>query len=256
MADGALAVRLGDEGSPVVSLEGRRIALVMPIARGVQGRTLMCIVELAYLLARCGATVVQAYVHGQSRVTMARTQAAAIVLAAERPCDAMLWIDDDMAFSAVDALRMIAQAVHDPKTPIVAAVGRKKTPDLSESYCCELDTEEDGGVATRGHLVAARRVGFALVAMTYQALRTTADLAIDEGRVIRMHEHEVRLTEAPHLFYEQVRGGWSLSEDYTFCEDARRAGLSIWIDASVTLGHIGAYEWSGCIGDHLHARTD
>jgi hypothetical protein len=34
---------------------------------------------------------------------------------------------------------------------------------------------------------------------------------------------------------------WCLSEDYSFCERARRCGYKIWADTTIRLGHIGKY---------------
>lgn len=257
MTDDSLAVRLGGPGSPEVRMNGRRIVIAMPIARSVQGCTKRAVAGLCILLTQMGAQVSQVDVEGMSRVTMARNQLATLVLSGHEDADAVLWVDDDMRFQPIDGLRMLAQVIHDAETPIVAAIGRKKTRDLSLEYCCELDVQEGGGIPTRAHLVRARRVGFGMVAMSLFALRMCAELARKEGRVVRMNLLDNAVNEGAMLFYELQRDGWMLGEDYSFCEDARRAGLDIYVDSSVQLGHVGAYEWSGRIADHLtEARPD
>ena len=41
------------------------------------------------------------------------------------------------------------------------------------------------------------------------------------------------------------RGGpWSISEDYAFCERARRAGFPVQADATIRLWHVGLYRFS------------
>jgi hypothetical protein len=46
-------------------------------------------------------------------------------------------------------------------------------------------------------------------------------------------------------------GNWYLSEDYAFCERARQVGISILIDSSLRIWHVGSYafSWEDAGGD-------
>lgn len=61
--------------------------------------------------------------------------------------------------------------------------------------------------------------------------------------------------EIPHLFRSEVADdeGILLSEDYLFCREARRAGLTIHLDRSVRLTHSGFHTFTGDL-DHALGR--
>src|SRR5690606_20314634 len=45
------------------------------------------------------------------------------------------------------------------------------------------------------------------------------------------------------LVVPEPGGFWSLSEDYAFCERARRVGFSVVADTRIRLWHVGAYRY-------------
>ena len=47
----------------------------------------------------------------------------------------------------------------------------------------------------------------------------------------------------PMVVPNDSEGHWYLSEDWAFCERAKQAGFSCWIDPSIRLGHIGSYQY-------------
>lgn len=60
------------------------------------------------------------------------------------------------------------------------------------------------------------------------------------GCLIKRKVIEDIAKEQKNMFYPQ----YGLGEDATFCEHVARAGYDIWVDPSITVGHIGWQEYS------------
>jgi hypothetical protein len=52
----------------------------------------------------------------------------------------------------------------------------------------------------------------------------------------------------PCLFDFQLTEEGYIGEDYLFCDRAREIGFEVWIDPSISLGHMGVQEYMGDYG--------
>jgi hypothetical protein len=50
------------------------------------------------------------------------------------------------------------------------------------------------------------------------------------------------------MFDFQLAEEGYIGEDYLFCDRAREHGFEVWIDPSITLGHMGVQEYVGNYG--------
>ncbi|MFO1126365.1 MAG: hypothetical protein U1E25_14550 [Methylocystis sp.] len=42
-----------------------------------------------------------------------------------------------------------------------------------------------------------------------------------------------------------------MSEDYVFCNRWRALGERVWVDPTITLGHVGSWNFTGCVSETL-----
>lgn len=144
----------------------------------------------------------------------------------------ILWIDSDIVFDANDVDKLRA---HD--APIVGGVyavkGNRRLALVPLSKG-EIVLGESGGLLEVRYL----GTGFMLTRRTvYDTIRRHHDLPSCSGNPPVVPYFRSVLTEDPAL----GPGVHYLGEDYSFCQRARAAGLGVWVDTSIRLGHIGPY---------------
>lgn len=242
-------------GQREISLKGLHIALAMPVNNDVPVGTVTSIMDLTAACAHHGVRLSRVFVVGQSIIDKARNQVTSLCLDVD--ADVILWVDSDMTWKAQEALGMIAKLVVEPSIDIVGAAGRKKRPDLTPDFCARWMTDDDGRTVMHPGLglIEAEKLGGAFLAMRTSALRAVWNLAESEGRMFRMSPNEGAHDMCAQVWRTELRDGELWGEDYSFCVDARRAGLQVWLDPNVTLGHIGQYTWEGKVADHLRVDT-
>lgn len=173
---------------------------------------------------------------GCSQLDIARTELAHEALE-QTATDWFLWVDADIVFRPQQALDLW-QLASELELELVGA---------------DYPTKRKGGarrtavLAPGGQphprspaLMPALRMGFGFVLLhriAFRALEKKTPLAYVNSmqRPMRPYFAPIQMVTAgkPHLTY--------YSEDYAFCERARMAGVPLWCDTSIKLGHIGPY---------------
>jgi hypothetical protein len=179
---------------------------------------------------------------GSAAIDRERSRLATAAL--DQGFDALLWVDSDQEFEPSCAERLDEHAV-----PFASAlIARRGARD----FACVFEPEtQQIGLGTEGGLLQVRYVGagFALVrraafeaVQKHFALPRVADSA---GAIVPYYLPMVTELTGGQLGY--------LGEDYAFCERLRRAGVPVWVDTSLRVGHIGqhTYQWE----DVLQERT-
>lgn len=186
-------------------------------------RSLRGLESLGYRVERAG---------GGAAIDRARSELATRTLAQD--VDEILWIDADVSFEpeAVDKLRSHG-------LPLVGGLYARKGQQGFTSVFAPGTTELTIGEA--GGLVEARYVatGFLLThRRVYEDIARVFDLPVCNA------------LDAPCVPYflsmvikDPERGFWYLSEDWSFCERARRAGYTPMLDMSIRLWHFGSYPY-------------
>ena len=179
---------------------------------------------------------------GCSVVSRARNLLAKDML--ESKCDYLLFIDSDINFEPDDIFRLMAWGT-DPKKGIVAAVPR--TRNESKVYIATLDYDENGDLTMNGMgLVRAKRVATAFMLVRREVFETLEkehpEWAYYDSKTDRMLScmFDFQLTEEGYI-----------GEDFLFCDRVRSHGFEVWIDPSITLGHMGVQEYVGNYGDDI-----
>lgn len=202
--------------------------------------------KLAISLARFAQTAQQhgidiqiGSVCGCSVVSRARNLLAKDML--DSTCTELLFIDSDINFEPEDILRLMAWG-SDAKKGIIAGVPRTRSEN--KVYIATLDHDENKELTMNGMgLVRAKRVATAFM-------------------LVRREVFETLYNEHPEWHYVDDRSDRKLScmfdfklteegyvgEDYLFCDRAREHGFEIWVDPSISLGHMGIQEYVGNFG--------
>lgn len=176
---------------------------------------------------------------GCSVVSRARNLLAQDLLESE--CDYMLFIDSDINFEPEAILRLMAWG-SDPRKGIVAAVPRTRSED--KVYITTLNYDDNGELTMNGMgLVRADRVATAFMLIRREVVATMAAANPDWTYYDKRSDRMV-----PCLFdFELTKEGY-IGEDFLFCDRARALGFEVWIDPSITLGHMGVQEYVGNFG--------
>ena len=160
----------------------------------------------------------------------------------EGQCDYLLFIDSDINFEPDDILRLMAWGT-DPKKGIVAAVPRVRSVD--KTYIATLDYDENNQLTMNGMgLVRAERVATAFMLVRREVFTTM----IEAHPEWKYYDHRAEKT-VPCLFDFMLTEEGYIGEDFLFCDRTRELGFEVWVDPSITLGHMGVQEYVGNFGN-------
>lgn len=159
----------------------------------------------------------------------------------ESNCTDLIFIDSDINFEPQDVLRLMAWT-SDPKKGIVAGVPRVRSVD--KTYITTLDYDADGQLTMNGMgLVRAERVATAFMMVRRDVFTTMVDAHPDWKYYDKRSDRTV-----PALFDFKLTEEGYMGEDFLFCDRARELGFEVWIDPTISLGHMGVQEYEGNFG--------
>jgi hypothetical protein len=176
---------------------------------------------------------------GCSVVSRARNLLAQDLL--DSPCDYLMFIDSDINFEPEDILRLMAWG-SDPKRGIVAAVPRTRSE--TKTYIANLEYDDNGDLTMNGMgLVRAERVATAFMLVR----REVFEKMVEAHPEWKYYDKRSNRT-IPCLFDFLLTEEGYIGEDYLFCDRTRELGFEVWVDPSITLGHMGVQEYVGNYG--------
>lgn len=179
---------------------------------------------------------------GCSVVSRARNLLAQDML--DSDCDYLLFIDSDINFEPEDIFRLMAWG-SDPQKGIVAAVPRTRSEN--RVYIADLDHAEDGSLTmdVMG-LVRAKRVATAFMLVRREVFEAL-DAAHPEWRYFDKRSDRT----VPCFFDFKLAEEGYIGEDFLFCDRVREHGFEVWVDPTITLGHMGVQEYLGNFGNDI-----
>ena len=201
---------------------GNKCVILVPVAHHIEPACDDALRELE----RRGYTVWRRY--GFSAIDQGRC------LLAQQALDAgfeeLMWIDADVAFwpADVDKIRSLNVSMACAAYPV------KGWPVMT----IEPDTRNNIEFGPNGLLRTVRyaATGFLYThARVYRRIRTLLELE----PVLIWGQHR-----AIPYFYPLLKEGEYLGEDFAFCDRARTAGFTIFLDPTIRLAHIGRYSYS------------
>ena len=224
-------------------LAGKSIFIALPAYDfKVSLKLAISLARFAQAAPRHGIDIQISSICSCSMVSRARNLLAQDMI--ESSCDYLLFVDSDINFEPEDIFRLMAWA-EDPKKGIVAAVPRTRSED--KVYIANLDYDENSELTMNGMgLVRAERVATAFMLVRREVFITMAE-AHPEWKYYDKRSDRV----VPCLFdFELTEEGY-IGEDFLFCDRARELGFEVWIDPTITLGHMGVQEYVGNFGNDV-----
>lgn len=162
----------------------------------------------------------------------------------ESDADYLVFIDSDINFEPEDILRLMAWA-QDSKKGIVAGVPRVR--DVNKTYIADLDHDENGDLTMNAMgLVRAKRVATAFMLIQRNVIETMIAAHPDWNYFDKRCGKTV-----PALFDFKLTEEGYIGEDFLFCDRARELGFEVWVDPTISLGHMGVQEYTGNFGEDI-----
>lgn len=159
-------------------------------------------------------------------------------------CTDLLFIDSDINFEPNAVFRLLAWTSN-PKKGIVAGVPRVR--DVNKTYIADLNYDENMQLTMDGMgLVRAQRVATAFM-MIRRNVFTDMMAAHPEWEYLDKRCDKV----VPALFDFMLTDEGYIGEDFLFCDRAREIGHEVWIDPTISLGHMGVQEYEGNFGEDI-----
>ena len=224
-------------------LSGKSIFIALPAYDfKVSLKLAVSLARFTQQAAQHGITIQLGSICGCSVVSRARNLLAQDML--ESQCDYLMFIDSDINFEPEDIFRLMAWG-NDPKKGIVAGVPR--TRNENKVYIATLDYDENQELTMNGMgLVRAKRVATAFMLVRREVFVTMTE-AHPEWQYYDSRSNRM----IPCLFDFQLTEEGYMGEDFLFCDRARELGFEVWVDPSITLGHMGVQEYTGNYGQDV-----
>lgn len=223
-----------------LDLAGVSVFLAMPTNRDLHPLTVVSLLETQTLFRDKDIPLHIEIAYGGSLIDHGRSKMAASYL--EQGSSHLFWVDSDIVWDAVDFLRIVAfSTVMDM---VAAGYPAKQEPPLFmvRGDLDAIETNEFGCIR-----LDAIGIGFACIQR-----RVVEALSADAAKL----KFNGRDEPAAHLFaHYDDRNGNAEGEDMAFFARARRAGFQLWVDPSISLGHVGQKVYRGRIGDHLQLQA-
>ncbi len=231
--------------------KSRSVMILTPVARDPVVEYTCSLAATILALQDMGIRVGFQAVIGGSVVHRSRNELLAYFMASDFT-DALM-IDDDMQWSPNDVVRLLAS-----DKPVIGAVGRMRcaSPNSDPRVWCWRPANADGSIV-QDEMGAIEVAGVG-----------GAFLLINKGILAEMMEaHPEWKCGCPsdwpdeikpfhyEIFRPEQNGPQFTSEDYVFCNRVREHGEKVWIDPTITLGHVGKFNYRGSVEEVLECST-
>ena len=224
-------------------LAGRSIFIALPAYDfKVSLKLAVSLARFAQAAPQHGVDVHIGSVCGCSVVSRARNLLVQDLI--ESSATELLFIDSDINFEPEDIFRLMAWGA-DPRKGIVAAVPRVR--DVNPVYIANLDYDENHELTMNGMgLVRAEHVATAFMWVN----RKVFEDLIEAHPEWTYYDKRADKDLSAVFDFKVTREGY-IGEDFLFCDRARELGYEVWVDPSITLGHMGVQEYVGNFGKDI-----
>lgn len=218
-----------------IDITGVSVMLAVPVNRDLPWQTAKSLIETVIQLEKAKIDFDIQFLVGSSIVEVARSRVADTFLKSGK--SKLFMVDSDQSWEAKDALRMLALSTK--MEALCAAYPAKTDP------CTFLINPEEGEVQSNEYgCIPVKGLGLGFTIVDRVIMEQLAKIA-PKLRFPDL-EHEIA-----HIFRCDAVDGDFVGEDMAFFSDIRALGYTIWMDPSLTLGHVGAKEYKGCIRESL-----
>jgi hypothetical protein len=183
------------------------------------------LVNTVKMAAQLGIQVDPIYMSYDSLVQRARNDL--VRLALEQRYDDLIFIDSDQDWDPAWIFRLL-----DLDEAVVGGTVVKKSDQIQFN----VKVLKSGLKVSATGLIEVESIGTGFLKISREALEAVWDISeeyINEGRKCRM------------VFDVKLINGELISEDNVFCAKWRGLGNSVWIDPTMTCGHVGVKKYTG-----------
>lgn len=227
----------------------RSVLICTPIARNPTWQYTASLSSTLLTLQEHGIRVSFQFVVGSSVICKARNELCAHFLLSD--FTDMLFIDDDMEWSPTSVIRLLAS-----DKPLIGGVGRMRVqkPNSDPTVWCWRPKHNSDGELNQDDMgaVEALGIGAAFMLINRHVLHEMATKH-PEWKRKGADDWPEDLRDNYYEFFRQNDVGIDaeMSEDYVFCNRWSALGGSIWVDPTITLGHVGSWNYRGCVSETL-----
>lgn len=247
MGDAVIAERLA-------RARQRSVMICTPVARNPVWEYTASLASTLLFLAEQRIRVTFQFVVGSSVIHKARNELCAHFLASDYTD--LLFVDDDMQWAPNAVLRLLGS-----DKPLIGGVGRMRCQksNADPAVWCWRPLRGEAGDLIQDEMGAIEVRGFGAAFMLINR-RVFADMvgarpdwkregAADWPSDLRAHYFEFFTQSERDEFGE-------LSEDYGFCHRWRGLGGRVFVDPTVRLGHVGAFNYAGAVEELLTPKIE
>ena len=215
-----------------VELAGRKVFIAIPTYDGkLNIRTAFSLASLMPLAHKHGVSIDLSYMAGCSIIPMARNSLVNEFMKSD--CTEMLFIDSDVVVMPDDVMRLLAQS---GDKDVAAGLYPRRASD--KFFFLDIPRDDNGDMIFDGSMLKVNRVGTGFMLIKRYVIE----------KLIADHpewEYETRENETAFAVFDfALRDKKYTGEDYLFCDRAREAGFECWVDAEISLPHIGQEEFT------------
>lgn len=192
-----------------------KIAIAVPTNRGIKAKTLKSLMELDCPHEKHIIVAMEGYTTAENRIYTA-------IQSLKNGCTHLFTVDDDMIFPPETLTKMLS---HNKDIVGVVAHSRALPPLPVVEFL------DDSELSTADKLLGRREIPTEL----FEAKAVG-------GGVLLIKTDVFNKIEKPWFGYETYDFGMTkMGEDSWFCNQASKAGFKIYVDPTITIGHIGDY---------------
>ncbi len=229
----------------------RSVMICTPVARHPTYQYTASLASTLLFLTEQGIRVTFQFVVGSSVIHKARNELCAHFLAGD--CTDLLFVDDDMEWSPNDVLRLLAS-----DKPLIGGVGRMRVqkPNSDPAVWCWRPRHDAAGNLHQDEMGAIEVLGMgaAFMLINRSVFHGMAEAHPEWARA-GGKDWPQSLRDNYFEFFRTGEEGSDIEfgEDYVFCNRWRALGNSVWVDPTITLGHVGSWNFKGSIEEILVA---
>lgn len=220
-----------------IDLAGLSVMVGIPAGRDLPALTVKSLLATQALCIQRQVPFQLGMVVGSAVVQWARDEVVDLFLKSD--ATRLFWIDSDMVWEPQQFMRLLALSQY--RDVICAAYPAKK--DQPTFY---VNWDKDAGLVQGEYgLLEINGIGLGFTVMSRNVLE---QLAREAPKVT----DDIAGRELASVFrIGRTEDGRRQGEDMAFFADVRRLGRKVWLDPTVSLGHIGTKTYTGSIQDAL-----
>lgn len=221
-------------------LAGKKIMIGLPAYDHKVGvKMAISLMKLAQKVMEHGIHIQVSSICGCSVVTRARNLIAYEFLQSD--CDSLMFIDADMTFDPDSIIRLLAW---NQTKPIVAGAYEARKP--GKVYILSLEGDAENVMMDEMGIVQARRAATGFMMIQRAVFEKLRDIHPEYAH------KDTNSDNILHSFFDfKVTPEGYIGEDFLFCDRAREAGFSVWVDPTIKLGHMGIHEYQSDFGNDV-----